>query len=60
MIEVQHFSSGKTIEAQSDEDNKDINSSYSIKPEPSSSMSSINFSMSIVISNSCLIMSISL
>ena len=60
MIGVQHSTSGKPIEAQSDEDSKDINSSYSIRPEPSSSMSSINFSMSIVISNSCLMISISL
>ena len=44
---------------QSEEDNKFLNSSYSISPEPSSSISAINFSISMVISNSFLIILIS-
>ena len=39
---------------QSDEESKFLNSSYSISPEPSSSISAMSFSISIVISNSSL------
>ena len=42
---------------QSEDDSSDMNSSYSICPDLSSSISSINFSMSIVISNWFLIIS---
>ena len=44
---------------QSEDERSDMNSSYSICPDPSSSISSINFSMSIVISNSCLMIRMS-
>ena len=47
------------LSVQSEDESKFLNSSYSILPEPSSSISWISFSMSMVISNSFLIILIS-